>query len=139
LFDRALAVTAAERWPFDLARVQLLYGERLRRMREVTRARVQLGAALETFRRLGARTWAERAAVQLRATGQAQPRGGFRDHESLTPQELQIAMLAATGLSNKQIGNRLYMSHRTVGAHLYRVFPKLGITSRAALRDALVK
>ena len=61
------------------------------------------------------------------------------DHESLTPQELQIAMLAATGLSNKQIGNRLYMSHRTVGAHLYRVFPKLGITSRAALRDALVK
>ncbi len=137
LFDRSLAIREAERWPFDLARVHLLYGERLRRARGMTQSRVHLVAALETFRRLGATTWAERAAMELRATGQARPRTAQYDCEALTPQELEIAMLAATGLSNKQIGNRLFLSHRTVGAHLYRVFPKLGITSRAALRDAL--
>ena len=76
-------------------------------------------------------------AMELRATGQTRPRVAPHDREALTPQELEIALLAATGLSNKQIGNRLFLSHRTVGAHLYRVFPKLGITSRAALRDAL--
>jgi DNA-binding NarL/FixJ family response regulator len=56
---------------------------------------------------------------------------------SLTPQQLEIAQLAAEGLTNKEIGERLFLSHRTVGAHLYQIFPKLGITSRAALRDAL--
>ena len=136
-FGRALAVPEAERWPLDLARVHLLYGERLRRAREMKESRLHLGAALEIFRRLGARTWAERAAMELRATGQTRPRPAEHDREALTPQELEIARLAATGLSNKQIGHRLYLSHRTVGAHLYRVFPKLGITSRAALRDAL--
>jgi DNA-binding CsgD family transcriptional regulator len=55
----------------------------------------------------------------------------------LTPPELQIARMAASGLSNREIGQRLYLSHRTVGAHLYRAFPKLGITSRGQLRDAL--
>jgi DNA-binding NarL/FixJ family response regulator len=57
--------------------------------------------------------------------------------ESITPQELEIAMMAVSGLTNKQIGERLYLSPRTIGAHLYQVFPKLGVTSRAALRDAL--
>ncbi len=137
-FDRALAVRDAERWPFDLARVHLLYGERLRRGREMKESRVHLVAAQEAFRRLGAQTWAERAAMELRASGQTRPRTAPRDHEALTPQELEIAMLAATGLSNKQIASRLFLSHRTVGAHLYRVFPKLGVTSRAALRDALL-
>ena len=136
-FGRALAIRDAERWPFDLARVHLLCGERLRRARGMTEARVHFVAALETFRRLGARTWAERAAQELRATGQTRPRGERHDREALTPQELEIARLAASGLSNKQIGNRLFLSHRTVGAHLYRIFPKLGIASRAALRDAL--
>ena len=56
---------------------------------------------------------------------------------SLTPQQLEIAQLAAEGLTNKEIGERLFLSHRTVGTHLYQLFPKLGITSRAALRDAL--
>jgi DNA-binding CsgD family transcriptional regulator len=136
-FGRSLAIRDAERWPFDLARVHLLYGERLRRAREMTESRVHLVTAQEAFRRLGARTWAERAAKELRAAGQTRPHAEQRDREALTPQELEIARLAATGLSNKQIGNRLFLSHRTVGAHLYRVFPKLGITSRAALRDAL--
>ncbi|TDD46024.1 helix-turn-helix transcriptional regulator [Nonomuraea terrae] len=130
-FERALAVPGAERWPFDLARIRLAYGEHCRRTRAIHRARTQLAQALETFERLGARPWAERARNELRATGQSPP------HEGLTPQERQIAHLAATGLTNKQIAQRLHLSPRTISAHLYRVFPKLGITSRAALRDAL--
>jgi DNA-binding CsgD family transcriptional regulator len=137
LFERALGSEDAERWPFDGARVHLLCGERQRRMRAVTPARVHLGAALDEFRRLGAPTWADRAATALRATGQARQRVDRYAYQVLTPQELQIAHLAAAGLSNKQIAGRLYMSHRTVGSHLYRIFPKLGVTSRAALSSAL--
>jgi DNA-binding CsgD family transcriptional regulator len=137
LFDDALAIPGVERWPFDLARVQLAYGERLRRAQATSRSRPHLAAALESFERLGARPWATRAANELRATGQSKPRADERDRDSLTPQEHEIAMLAAAGLTNKQIGQRLFLSHRTVGGHLHRVFPKLGVTSRAALRDAL--
>ena len=78
-----------------------------------------------------------RAANELSATGARRPLLAGERNPILTPQEYEIAMLAASGLSNKQIGSRLYLSPRTVGAHLYRVFPKLGVTSRAALRDAL--
>jgi DNA-binding CsgD family transcriptional regulator len=136
-FEQALTLPGAEHWPFDLARVQLAYGERLRRARSLLESRSQLRAALETFERLRARPWADRAAQELRATGQSKPRADESHRYALTPQELEIATLAAKGLTNKQIGERLFMSHRTVGAHLYRIFPKLGITSRAALRDAL--
>jgi DNA-binding CsgD family transcriptional regulator len=137
LFEEALAIPGADRWPFDLARVQLAYGERLRRAQATTGSRLHLTAALETFERLGARPWADRAAGELRATGQTRPRTDERHHVSLTPQEREIAMLAAAGLSNKQIGQRLFLSPRTVGGHLHRIFPKLGITSRAALHAAL--
>ena len=137
LFEAALAIPDVDRWPFELARVQLAYGEHLRRARASARARTHLTAALESFERLGARPWAARAATELRATGQTKPRPDAHDTDALTPQEHEIAELAAAGLSNKQIGQRLFLSHRTVGAHLYRVFPKLGVTSRAALRDAL--
>ncbi len=133
LFEKALAVPGADRFPFDVGRVRLCYGERLRRARVTTEARAQLTAALEIFEGLGARPWATRATTELRATGRALRRDG----DPLTPQELEIAELAAAGLSNKQIGQRLFLSHRTVGAHLYQIFPKLGVTSRAALRDAL--
>lgn len=126
-----------DRWPFDLARVQLLYGERLRRTRAIRESRVHLGAALETFRCLGAQPWVQRAANELRATGEAKPRNHEHDRDALTPQETGIAQLAASGLTNKQIGERLFLSPRTVGFHLHRTFPKLGIHSRAALRDAL--
>ncbi len=136
LFERALGISGVERWPFELARVRLAYGEHLRRDQAIGEARTQLTAALETFDGLGARPWAARAGNELRATGLSTPHDGGGP-ESLTPQEHEIAMLAATGLTNKQIGQRLFLSHRTVGAHLYRVFPKLGIRSRAALRDAL--
>jgi DNA-binding CsgD family transcriptional regulator len=137
LFDLALASEYAGRWPFDRARVRLLFGERLRRAREVTRARGCLSEAFDEFRRLGALTWAERAAMELRAAGLALPGADRCGHQVLTPQELQIARLAAAGLTNKQIAGQLFMSHRTVGCHLYRMFPKLGITSRAALGGVL--
>ncbi len=137
LFGRALAIPGANRWPFDLARVRLLYGERLRRLRATSESRVQLAAALETFDHLGARPWAERTRTELRAAGQAALGAGEGVSVVLTPQERHIAELAAAGLTNKQIGERLFLSHRTVGGHLHQVFPKLGIATRAALRDAL--
>lgn len=140
MIDRALAVPGAERWPFDRARVALACGERLRQAGAGPQARRHLDAALATFEDLDARPWAQRAAKALRIMGvpsvsdhAAVPRA----REALTPQELQIAELAAAGYSNKQIGAQLHLSHRTVSTHLYRLFPKLGVTSRAALRDAL--
>lgn len=137
LFETALAIPGTDPWPFDLARVQLAYGERLRRTRATTVSRVPLTAALETFERLGARLWAAQASNELRATGQTRFRSGRSACQQLTPQEREIAVLAAAGLTNKQIAGRLYLSHRTVGAHLHRVFAKLGIATRGALRDAL--
>jgi DNA-binding NarL/FixJ family response regulator len=78
-----------------------------------------------------------RAGNELRATGLTIGQSEAPGLASLTPQQREIAMLAAEGLTNKQIAERLFLSPRTVGTHLYQVFPKLGITSRAALRDAL--
>jgi DNA-binding NarL/FixJ family response regulator len=100
-------------------------------------ARVQLNGALEAFERIGARPWVDRAAAELRATGQTKPHAGDDVLDRLTPQEFEIITLAASGLTNKQIGKRLYLSHRTVGGHLHRAFPKLGVATRAGLRDAL--
>jgi DNA-binding CsgD family transcriptional regulator len=137
LFEAALAIPGAERWQYDMARVRLAYGERLRRARAFVESRSQLGSALDIFERLGARPWADRAAQELRATGQSRPRAWVSVHEPLTPQEREIAELAAAGLTNKQIGARRFLSHRTVGAHLHSAYHKLGITTRAALRDAL--
>jgi DNA-binding CsgD family transcriptional regulator len=140
LFEEALGIRGADRWPFEFARVQLVFGEHLRRGRvqAISEARVHLGAALATFRALGARPWAERAANELRATRLTLTKAEFRRMPALTAQEHQIVSLAAAGLTNKQIGERLYLSPRTVGSHLYRVFPKLGVSSRAGLRDALI-
>ena len=137
LFERALSTPNAARWPFELARIRLAYGERLRRMRDTAKSRTHLNVALEEFDRLGASPWAIRASGELRATGRSIPAGSEPTALCLTAQERAIASLAATGLTNKQIGARLYLSPRTVSAHLYHIFPKLGITSRAALRDAL--
>jgi DNA-binding CsgD family transcriptional regulator len=137
LFETALTIPGIDRWPFDLARVQLAYGARLRRGQAPTVSRVHLTAALETFERLGASPWSAQASSELRATGQTRSRSGVSAHEPLTPQEREIAMLAASGLTNKQIAGRLYLSHRTVGAHLHRVYRKLGVTTRVALHDAL--
>jgi DNA-binding CsgD family transcriptional regulator/tetratricopeptide (TPR) repeat protein len=137
-FDEALALPGIERWPFDLARVQLAHGERLRRAKDPGRARQFLVEALQTFERLEAEPWRARAASELRAAGLIPSDTHQGIASSLTVQELEIATMAAAGMTNKEIGERLFLSHRTVSAHLYRVFPKLGITSRAALRGALM-
>ncbi|MFD7409664.1 AAA family ATPase [Streptomyces sp. NPDC059866] len=137
LFAQASATPGAERWRFDFARVQLAHGERLRRIRATAESRKPLAAALVTFEQLGARPWAERTGKELRAAGWNRRTPGASNAHTLTPQESEIARLAASGLTNKQIAERLFLSHRTVGAHLYQIYPKLGITSRAMLRDAL--
>ncbi|WP_405976111.1 AAA family ATPase [Streptomyces sp. NBC_00988] len=136
LFEAALALPHAARWPWEHARIQLAYGQWLRRTRD-HHARRHLSAALETFDRLGAKAMAQRARNELRATGVVTPSGPAAEAAALTVQERQIAELAAVGLTNRQIGERLFLSHRTVGSHLHRLYPKLGITSRAALRAAL--
>lgn len=135
LFKEALALPGILEWPFELARVQLAHGERLRRLRRTRDARSQLAAARDGFERLGAWAWARRAATELGATAATRQRvnGGA----ALTLQEREVAQLAATGMTNREIAAKLYVSPRTVSAHLYRIFPKLGISSRAALRDAL--
>jgi DNA-binding CsgD family transcriptional regulator len=121
-------------WPFDRARLLLAYGAWLRRRRRVAESRTPLRAAHEAFDALGAATWSERARQELRASGETSRRRESEAREQLTPQELQIARMAAEGLTNREIGQRLYLSHRTVGSHLYRIFPKLGVTSRNQLR-----
>ncbi|AHH16303.1 putative transcriptional regulator, LuxR family [Nocardia nova SH22a] len=125
---------AAGRFPFDQARIRFAYGSRPGWAPGDPVAQCYLSAAAETFARLGSPSWAERARGALQASRRTgEPVG---DH-LLTAQERRIAELAAEGLTNKEIGAQLYLSPRTVSSHLYRIFPKLGIGTRAALRDAL--
>jgi DNA-binding NarL/FixJ family response regulator len=135
--EALLAGPAAERWLFDASRVRLAVGERLRRTRSSAQARRHLLAACDGFAAMAAEPWLARTQAELRAAGHRPARQPEGELSALTAQERQIAQLAASGLSNKQIAERLYLSHRTIGAHLYRIFPKLGVTSRAGLRDAL--
>jgi ATP/maltotriose-dependent transcriptional regulator MalT len=134
---RAAIASAQAEWPFYVARAQLAYGAWLRRRRRMTQSRAPLREAAETFDALGLLRYAERARRELRASGETVRRRDPGAWAQLSPQELQIAQLAAEGLSNREIGEQLYLSHRTVESHLYRLFPKLGVTSRAQLRDAL--
>ena len=119
------------------ARLLLAYGAWLRRRRRVAESRAPLRAAGEAFEALAIPTWAERARQELRASGETTRRRVPDARDELTPQEVQIAEMAADGLTNREIGQRLYLSHRTVGSHLYRIFPKLGVSSRAELGRAL--
>ncbi|MCE0540802.1 AAA family ATPase [Kineosporia rhizophila] len=120
-------------WPFERARVQLALGEWLRRQRRPADSRASLEAALAVFDALGASAWSERARQELRAAGASSPRQDPTVVDQLTSSELRVAQLAAQGLTNREIGERLYISPRTVGTHLQRMFPKLGITSRSEL------
>jgi DNA-binding NarL/FixJ family response regulator len=120
-------------WPFERSRMQLLLGSRLRREKRAQESREMLRAARDGFESLGAPPWAERAAEELRAAGEPSRAPAQATWSSLSAQELQVARMAAEGLSNRQIGERLYLSHRTVASHLYHIFPKLGISSRAQL------
>ncbi|WP_218024993.1 LuxR C-terminal-related transcriptional regulator, partial [Nocardia pseudovaccinii] len=135
LYERALRLHARGDQPFEQARTELMYGEWLRRHNRRVEARTHLQAAMATFDLLGAGPWSERAAAELRATG-ISISDQSRESDplaSLTPQELQVVRLAATGATNREIGTQLFLSARTVGYHLYKAFPKLGVASRAEL------
>jgi DNA-binding CsgD family transcriptional regulator len=136
LFQIALAADLTG-WPMERGRLHLAFGEWLRRHRRAAESRVHLRAARETFDALGLIPWSERARGELRAAGETSPRRTPDAREQLTPHELSIAQLAADGLTNREIGQRLYLSHRTVSTHLHRIFPKLGITSRSDLPAVL--
>ncbi|WP_433247803.1 helix-turn-helix transcriptional regulator [Streptosporangium sp. CA-135522] len=132
--DHFTAALALDGRPFERARTELLYGEWLRRTRRKSDARGHLRAALETFERLTATPWAGRARAELGATGSAAPAAPAPGLLArLTPQELQIVRLAARGLSNRDIAAQLFLSPRTVGYHLYKAYPKLGVASRGEL------
>ncbi|MDP9136222.1 MAG: LuxR C-terminal-related transcriptional regulator, partial [Actinomycetota bacterium] len=135
-FDEALGADL-DHWPLWRGRLLLAHGRWLRRRRHVTDSRSTLREARDLFDAIGATPWGDQARSELRASGETSRRRDPSARDDLTAQELQIAQLAATGLSNREIGRRLYLSHRTISTHLYRVFPKLGITSRAELRAAL--
>ncbi|MFC1430729.1 AAA family ATPase [Streptacidiphilus sp. N1-3] len=138
-FLAALKLHGEQHRPWDRARTELLYGEWLRRERRTAEARTPLRAALDAFQQLGAAPWAERARTELGATGGGAP---ARERPAgalalLTPQESQIVRLAAQGLSNRDIAAQLFLSSRTVGYHLYKAYPKLGVASRGELADVL--
>jgi DNA-binding CsgD family transcriptional regulator len=136
LFSEALR-TVPSGWPFQRAWAQLAYGEWLRRKRRTADSRPHLRAARETFDALGIIPWSERARDELRAAGEGSPRRTADARDELTAHELHIAQLAAEGLTNREIGQRLYLSHRTVSTHLHRIFPKLGVTARTELKTVL--
>jgi DNA-binding CsgD family transcriptional regulator len=124
--------------PFDRARIQLLAGEHLRRRGQRTSARRLLRNAHTEFEDIGAQPWADRAHAELRATGGTARKRTPDTSAQLTPQEQQIARLVSQGLTNKEVATELYLSPRTIDAHLRAMFAKLGITSRRELRTAAV-
>jgi DNA-binding CsgD family transcriptional regulator/tetratricopeptide (TPR) repeat protein len=131
-FETALAPDVSLS-PFLRARTELLYGEWLRRERRPGEARPHLRRAAERFRQVGASPWQERAEAELRATGETARRRDPSTLDQLTPQELQISGLVATGMTNRQIAAQLYLSPRTIDYHLRKVFTKLGVASRNEL------
>jgi len=135
-FDEALGADLAY-WPLQRARLLLAHGRWLRRRRQIAESRTPLRDARDAFDAMGCAAWGDQARRELRASGESSRRRDLAPLDQLTAQELQIARLAAQGLSNRDIAQRLYLSHRTIGTHLYRIFPKLGITSRGQLRSAL--
>lgn len=128
---------AAKNWPFLRGRFLLAYGAWLRRQRRSADARAPLREARDIFDALGASPWSARAREELRASGESSRRRTENVWETLTPQELHVAQLAVEGLSNKEIGAKLYLSHKTIAYHLHRIFEKTGVTSRSGLRPIL--
>jgi DNA-binding CsgD family transcriptional regulator/tetratricopeptide (TPR) repeat protein len=137
LYREAIERLGRTRIRVQLARAQLLYGEWLRREGRRLEAREQLRGAHDMFTVIGMKAFAERAGGELLATGEQVRKRTVETRDELTPQEEQIARLARDGLSNPEIGARLFLSPRTVEWHLHKVFAKLGISSRKAIHDAL--
>jgi DNA-binding CsgD family transcriptional regulator/tetratricopeptide (TPR) repeat protein len=123
--------------PFETARTELCFGERLRRNRRRKDARVHLSAAWEKFSALGATSWAQRASNELVATGTTMPGATRHVSDLLTPQELQVALAVADGATNRQVANALFLSQKTVEFHLSGAFRRLGVRSRGDLARTL--
>jgi DNA-binding CsgD family transcriptional regulator len=132
-FERALELHEEDLFPFEQARTELCYGERLRRARERRAAREPLQKAAGTFERLGAVGWAKRAHHELRATGQRPRRRESFEDDLLTPREAQIADQVGQGKSNREVAAALYLTPKTVEFHLTRIYRKLGVRSRSEL------
>jgi DNA-binding CsgD family transcriptional regulator len=137
LYRESISRLGQARVQSELARARLVYGEWLRRERRRGEARTQLGAAHEMLERMGMAAFAERARRELWATGETTRKRSVEGHGELTAQELQIAKLARDGLTNPEIGIRLFISARTVEYHLGKVLRKLGIASRSQLDRVL--
>ena len=132
-FREALSHHDLRAVPYERARTQLAYGERLRRDRRRIEARIQLRSALDTFEGIGTMLWAERARGELRASGETARKRDASTLDELTPQELRVARLVTSGASNKDVAAQLFLSRRTVEYHLGKVFLKLGVSSRTEL------
>ena len=137
LLHEALAVHAESHTPFERARTELALGQRLRRGRTRDDARKPLRDALDTFERLAARPWADRARNELRASGASSARGSAPVAEVLTPHELQVAMIVARGATNKEAAASLFVSPKTVEHHLGQIYKKLELRSRTELTALL--
>ncbi len=137
--DDVLSDPAGEQWPFERAQLRLEYGQWLRRHRRINHAKQVLSAAHDTFGALASRPWAHRAATELRACGIAVPGAvaSAAGLDALTPQQREIIELAAQGLTNREIAQRMHLSPRTVASHLHRSFPKLGIAGRLQLNAVI--
>jgi DNA-binding CsgD family transcriptional regulator len=137
LFLRALELHERLPTPFDRARTELCFGERLRRGRRRREARVQLRSALATFDRLGAAPWSERARRELAASGERTRRRAADTRDELTPQELQVAIAVAEGATNREAAAQLFVSPKTIETHLSHIYRKLGVRSRTELARSL--
>jgi DNA-binding CsgD family transcriptional regulator len=137
LYREAIERLERTRMVVHLARAHLVYGEWLRRENRRVDAREQLRNAYEMLSRIGAEAFAERARRELLATGETVQKRTIAPRDLLTAQEAQVARLAAEGRTNPEIGSQLFISPRTAEYHLHKVFTKLGISSRRALRSAL--
>ena len=137
LYQESIACLGRTRVRMELARAHLLYGEWLRRERRDLDAREQLRTAFGMFDAMGMEAFAERTRRELGAAGGTARKRSVETNRDLTPREAQIASLACEGLSNTEIGTRLFISAYTVDYHLRKVFTKLGISSRKQLRTVL--
>ncbi len=132
-FEASLAWHDQIAMPFERARTELCFGERLRRAKRRAEARGHLRQALEVFRAVGARPFVDRAEQELAATGERARRRDPTTTEELTPQELREALAVAEGASNREVATALFLSAKTVEFHLGAVYRKLGIGSRTEL------
>ncbi|MEV1068542.1 AAA family ATPase [Streptomyces sp. NPDC050263] len=134
-FRLAVVNPGADQWPMERALARMSYALWLRRKRRPREAREQSATVIEAATRLGAHRLAAQAGAELRASGGTAAPEAAAPLAELTAQQQHIVRLAANGLSNREIGEQLFLSPRTVGTHLYNVYPKLGISSRHQLRD----